>query len=507
MTSHRWQRMVLRAQGRLDGENADRLLPWVFAAGLFAVLTALDAAALRGFEGGSGAGAWLQAAWRRQHGGTGFPVGGADPATGAWSLIAEPVLWVSRFLPPEAVFSVVQAGAIGVGIVPLWKLGRDHAHLRVGAATVAVATYALAPTRHRSNLSPFHPEVIALPVLLWAYLHGLQGHVKRYSVLVLVVLACRADLGVTVVAMGLLLASTGRRRIGLASAAGGLAWSVAAVIALHPEVPDQALTPSGEFVARTVTPLAVFAELFAHPLRELGGLLAESSVTFLVVVFSPLLFLPLVSPRRLAAAVPCLGLAMMSDRGVQRSAQAGVIDLAPAAAHIAPAMAFVFIALIFALERIGTLGVTRVNVDRRVLAVLLAGAALLFVAAAPSSPYRRPWSWGSQDAVDGARLQAAALVDPSEAVAVSPGSTVVVAERAELVELPPQPSDLAPRRIGRIARRVDAVLLDTTGTDPRTGEAFWPIDERQRVLRVFRGRGFAVAYRSHGIYLLRSAPR
>lgn len=180
----RWRRTVLRLQGRLDGEAADRVLPWAFALATFVVFVALDAAALRSLEGGSGLGPWLQAVWRREHGGVGSPLGGVDPARGAWSLIAEPVLWLGRFAPPTAVFAIVQAAAIALGIVPLWRLARDEARLRVGASSVAVAAYVLAPTLHRTNLAVFHPEAIALPLLLWAYLFARRDHWKRYGVMV-----------------------------------------------------------------------------------------------------------------------------------------------------------------------------------------------------------------------------------------------------------------------------------------------------------------------------------
>ena len=43
----------------LDGEKADRLLPWLLAGATFAVLVALDAAAVRSLDGGSGLGPWL----------------------------------------------------------------------------------------------------------------------------------------------------------------------------------------------------------------------------------------------------------------------------------------------------------------------------------------------------------------------------------------------------------------------------------------------------------------
>ena len=498
----RWNRLVLRMQGGLDGDHADRVLPWLMATGLFIVLLALDAAVLRAHDGGSGLAPWLQAAWRRRHDMAGTPVAGGDPATGTWSVVAEPILWFTRYVPAAALFASIQAAAIALAVVPLWRLARNEARLRVAAAVVIVAAFALAPTLHRTNLTAFHPEVIALPALLWAYLHGRQDHHKRYWALVLVVLACRADLGLTVAAMGVLLMSIGKRRTGALTAAGGLAWSIVAVIALRPKAPARGLTPAGEFVARAVTPLAEFPRVFAHPIISARELLAEPSVLFLVVVLSPLLFLPLVAPRKLLPALPGLTLAMIADQAVQRVAQRGVNTLSPAAAHIAPAMAFVFIALVFALERVGEPSVTRVNVDRRVLIALLAGASLLFVTEAPSSPYRQPWRWGSRDATDGAREAAARRVGDDQAVAVSPQSAALVAERAHLVELPPRPNGLTETRVARIAAIVDVVLLDTTGTDPRTDQALWPTGQGQRVVSLLEADGFAVTYHSEGIYLL-----
>lgn len=498
----RWERLVLRTQGRLDDEVADRTLPWLAAMGLFVLFLLSNAATLRALDGGSGAGPWLQAAWRRGHGGIGHPVAGVDPSTGSGSIIGELVLWVTRLAPPLATFAAVQAGAIALAAVPLWRLARNVARLRVGASLVIVAAMGFAPTLHRANLSIFHPELVALPALLWGYLFARRGQWWRYGAMMAVVLACRADLGLTVAAVGALVFSRGERRPGAVTAAVGLAWTAVGSMIIDPSRPEGALTPAGEFVARSTTPLAVFSEILLHPITELRGLFAEPSVLFLVVVLAPLLFLPLVSPRHLAVALPCLMLAMIADRAVQDTAPGGVLSLSPAAAHIAPAMAFVLVALVFALERIGEPSVTRVNVDRRVLTALLAGVVLLFATEAPTSPYRQPWDWGSRDVVDGARLEAADRVDPDAAVAVSPQSIMVVAERAHLIELPPDPADLTASAIDSLAPGVDVIMIDTTGLDPDTDRPLWSEVATSRVVGRFEDRGFGVDYRAQGIWLL-----
>lgn len=499
----RWDRFWLRLHARLDGEAADRLIPWIAAVVVFGLHLALAAAAVRSSTAGGGLGPWLQAAWARDGNTVTDPVGGLDPARASASLVGEAVLQLTRLVPATVAFTVVQSAAIAAAVVPLWRLARERAALRVGATATVVAAYALAPTVHQAGLTPFHPELVALPLLLVAWLQATRGAWVRYWVIVVAALACRGDIGLTVAAMGLLVAAQHHRRHGIATAALGSAWSVAAQVVTGTEAPAGQLTPAGEFVARAVGPLAVLPDIAADPITELGGLFAEPSVRFLVVVLAPLLFLPLVSFRRFAPALPGLALAMIADRAVAEAAGAGVLDLAPIAAHIAPSIAFTFVALVFALERIGQRSVVRVNVDRRVLGALLCGTVLFFLVESPSAPYHRPWDWGGRGRQVQVLEDLAARVPPGAALATSPSGTALVAERATLVELPPTPVDLTPARLAALVRSVDWVLLDMSVQDPVTGEPVWRPDDVTAVLRSLDRAGFAEVDRSRQVVLLR----
>lgn len=492
----------MRVQGRLDSDSADRVLPWVFAFITFLGFALLAGARVRSLDGGSGLAPWLQAAWRRDHGNVGVPMGGVDPAQATWSLVSELVLQLTRFLPAETVFVVVQSAALGIAVVPLWRLARREARLRVGATTVIVVAFALAPTLHRAALGAFHPELLAVPALIAAYDRAFQQHWVRFALLVTFAVLCRADLGITVAALGVLLALQGWRRQGLATIVGGLGWATTAHLAADRAVPHEALTPAGEFVARSTLPLEVAPDVLRHPWDTLVDLAAEPSVLFMVVVLSPLLFLPLIAPRRVVLAAPCLTLAMVADQAVQEVAGRGVLDLSPAAAHIGPTMAFVFVALVYALERIGQQSVTRVNVDVRVLIALLAGVTLLFATESPSSPYERPWTWGGRDAVDGARFAAADLVPDGVAAAASPQVSMLIAERAVALEIPPHPQSLGEPRVRRIASRVDMVILDTTVAVDDAGLPVWTDGRRDTVVEEFGLYGFEVVSSSNGVLVL-----
>lgn len=498
----RWDRFWLRFHARLDGEAADRAIPLAAAVSTFVVHVSLAAAAQRSGVLGSGLGPWLQAAWGRANGGVEAPLGGADPARASGSLVGEGVLQLTRIFPATELFIVVQALAISAAIIPLWRLARDRADLRAGASLVVVFAYALAPTLHRASLSPFHPELVALPALLWAYLHAWRGAWIRYWLLVLVVLCCRADLGLTVAAMGLLVANQHNRRNGFATTGVGLVWLLVASFLTDAELPSAALSPAGEFVARSVGPLAVVPEVLSNPLDEFGGLLTEPSVQFLVVVLAPLLFLPLVSIRRLAPALPCLALAMVADRAVQEAAEVGVLNLSPVAAHITPALAFVFLALVLSLARIGTRSVVRVNVDRRIVIALLFGSILFFVTESPSTPYDRPWAWGGRGDALQHREAMVGEVPAYAAIGVSPTATALVAKRAEVVELPTAPSDFDATRIDALAEQVDWLLLDTTPDDPVTLEPRWRPDDVSNVLDLLEEHDFERRASRGGVYVL-----
>ena len=54
----------------------------------------------------------------------------------------------------------------------------------------------------------------------------------------------------------------------------------------------------------------------------------------------------------------------------------------------------------------------------------------------------------------------------------------------------------------QVARFSDAILLDTTGTDLRTGDPLWSANQTDLVLARFADRTFEVTYDVEGIYLL-----
>jgi uncharacterized membrane protein len=219
--------------------------------------------------------------------------------------------------------------------------------------------------------------------------------------------------------------------------------------------------------------------MLTHPFQVLGDLVVEDNFAVIVFLLAPVLFLPVLAPRYLLPVVPLEVLYLVADTPEQARFGQQTIAIT----------AFVFVATAMALSRIGTMGVERIRVDRRVLGAVILASTIFFVRDAASSPYQSPWNWGGRDAVDHARLDAVDLIDDEAAVRASPWMVPLLAERTDIHVLDPE---LEPN-VRDAATDVDVVVLDNEEFD------LWTDDDR-RVFREGLGRlGFERAYSNEGI--------
>lgn len=484
-------------QARLDAEWADRSLPWIVAAVLGALLLAASLAVVRQMDAGPGLAVWKQAAWHVRHGqAPGSSIAGVDPVISQWSFTAWPFLWLTRWIPATQVLAGAQASALALAVVPIWKLARDAFGLRVGTTLAVVSSYALSPAVHAANLTPFRPEVMAVPAFAGAVLFRRRARWVPYGACVAVVLATRADLGFTIAALGLVVLLDGDRLAGAVTAVAGLAWSIAAIVALDPHLPTSTLTPAQAFATQGLAPLAEARALVSDPTQVFGNLLDQYQLPVVVAVFAPMLFLGFAAPRTLLPAIPPFVLGAVGGRAVYEAtgmgAQSGVVSSSRVLVAVVP----VTIAGLVAVSRIGHRSVTRVNVDHRLVGAMVVATLVLFAQNAPSSPYQHPWAWGGRDVADGARMAAIDKVPDRVAVTVSPQLGPWVAERTTVREVglaPPPPSTWR-----QVATPV--VLLDTTGTND-LDQALWTEADRRAAERALVAAGYGVAYRGQGILL------
>jgi len=425
----RVDKIVLKVQGRLDHPNVDRFTPWVVSLALFGVLFSLALARSRSVDMGADLAAWLQSTWLL---GEGFKpeatLTDGNILAEQVAIILYPLALVTRFVPTfrTEILLLIQAAALAITIVPLWRLARGPGRLRVGVTSAVAFAFSVYAAVHNINLAGFHPSALALPALVGAVLFGLEGHRYRYIACVALVLSCRADLGLAVAALGILLVLEGKRRWGVWTMLAGLGWIVLAVFVVQPRLAGDLWPHVGAFQNFGDTPFQVIGGIISNPVDFLREVFSEANFRTVVTLFAPVLFLPLVAPRYLMPVVPLYSLYLAADVTVGRLAESP---------QTMPMTAFIFVATVFALKRSGQVLVERVNVDRRVVVALLLTASVFFVRDAVASPYEKPWNWSERQSDDVALIQAASLIPEDALVRASARALPLLAERLGIYEL------------------------------------------------------------------------
>lgn len=473
---------MLRWQARLDARWADRVVPWAAAGLLFVLYLVLALARTRSLAAGAPLAGYAQAAWLITEGKDAqITLSGSHLLSQHAPVGFYPLAQVTRFLPAVGALLGAQAAALALGVVPLWRLGRQVARLRVGATLALTLAYGAYPALNNLNLADFHPEALAIAPLLAATYAGLQGRWRSFVLWSVLAMIWSAELGLVVASLGLLFVLEGRRREGAWTIVLGTGWVLASVLFLGGRYGQSGLVAAGAFDDYGTSAAGVLATMVTNPFRVLGDLVDEANLEVAVSLLAPLLFLPVLAPRYLLPALPLQALYLIAEvpvRGPQ------------GAQFTVPAVVFCFVAATFALARVGRRSIERVLVDPRLLMAVVVASVGFFALDAESSPYREPWRWGREDVVDEARRAAAEVVTDGAAVRASPTLLSLLAEREFLYELD---AGDAPDVRSATADRVNVIVLDDRAAPD------WSVVERLAFADTLEGEGFELLYRSQGI--------
>lgn len=418
----------LRGQARLDTQRFDQAVPWIIAVLLGVALSGLALTRAHQLDAGADLSAHLQGLWLI---GEGYEprssVAGHNLLWEQAAFILYPVAGLIALFPDQPTLLCLQAAALGLAVVPLWRIARDVGGLKSGAAFAVVFAYCAYPAVHSINLSDFHPEALAVPALFAAVLTALKGRWNWFAVFALVVVTCRADLAFALSGLGLLVLLEGRRRPGTAISLGGLAYGLVAMTAIQPRFNGgrfphiEAFSDFG-----SSHPGSVLWGFISAPHQVVADAVSQANFQMIVFLLAPVMLLPLVAPRYVLPVLPLFAVYLVADVPSGPLADAS---------QTVPMIPFVFAATVFALARSGRVLVERVNVDRRLLTALVLMASLFFLSDAPSSLYERPWNWGQRDTMDIARQEAADLIPPDASVRASEHVLPLLSDRTRLYVL------------------------------------------------------------------------
>ena len=419
----------LRLSGRLDTPANDKIIPWVVALILFIVLAALALARARSLEAGTNLAGWTQSAWLI----SGFEAPesslfGRNAFADQAAFILLPIGVLGRWLPISNGLLVLQAAALAVGVVPVWRLARDTNVLRLSATFVLALAYCLYPALHNLNLADFHPEALAVPLLLAAARYGVAQRWMWFAVFAILAVACRADLALAVAGLGAVIIARGNRRAGAIVIGSGVAWAALSIWVIQPIFSDGVIPHVEAFATFGDGPGSILWGMVSHPHIVLRELVTKENFSTLVLLVAPVLFLPVFAPRHFFPVLPLLAFYFIAD--VPAGAEA-------APQQLAAATPFIFLATATALNRTGRPSMNQVMVNGRVLGALAIASVTFFLQDSASSPFETPWTWGGRDRADLARLAVVERVDADDVAMVAPSVQPLLAERQGLYDLTP----------------------------------------------------------------------
>jgi len=381
--------------------------------------------------------------------GPGFPLLG-DHFSPIVALIAP----LYRIAPSPVTLLVVQAGLLAVAVVPLARWAEQRAG-RATAVTVSVG-YGLSWGIAQTVGFDFHEVAFAVPLIAFAAVALGEGRLVAALAWAAPLVLVKEDLGLTVAAVGALVAWRGRPRWGLAAVAGGILATTVEMGLIIPAVNPQRANVYVSSVDGSI------GSTLAHILQP------DTKIATLVLLLAPTAFLAVRSPLALLA-VPTLSWRFLSDN----PAYWGTMFH-----YSAVLMPIAFAAFIDVLIR------DPARRGRRLAASLLATAVLL-----PGAPF--------------AELAVARLWNPDTTAthrlldAIPAGTTVAASNwLAPQLTADHDVSLFLPATVASV--RPEYIVVDTTATH------WFPLDQEQTsaLVNAAQDAGYAVVDRAGGVELL-----
>ena len=233
-------------------------------------------------------------------------------------LVAFAPLW--WLWPSPSMLVTAQAVAIALGALPVYWLGRKHLQSERAALGFALA-YLLYPAVQWLTLNEFHPVALACPLLLYAFWYLDEDRLIAFAVFAVLAALTKEEIPLVLAGIGAWYA-VGRRRwaVGGTIAAVGLVLTAVSVEIVMPHFNEGASSRFYDrYGALGHSPGDIVVNLFTHPGRFLSAAFGHAGVHYLLDLGLPLLLLFVGAPLVLVAALPELGLNLLSSTTTQSS--------------------------------------------------------------------------------------------------------------------------------------------------------------------------------------------
>ena len=214
-----------------------------------------------------------------------------------------PFYWLGA--GPHFLF-IVQTLAFGVAAIPLWLLAKDRFASPWLALGIPMAWF-LYPAVEWMTWDQFHPEMLGIPAFIFAYWLADRGYWRWFAVAVILVLACKEDAALPIIALGVVLAFRRHWRAGIVTIVGAITWFLLCVELIIPT----AMGGSTPFFLYQYAALGnsmgqILYNFVRHPSRVLSLVFNHARYRYYTQLLVPVAGLAFLAPGTLLLAVPAL---------------------------------------------------------------------------------------------------------------------------------------------------------------------------------------------------------
>ncbi len=228
-----------------------------------------------------------------------------------------PLWWL---WPSPGMLLTAQAIAIALGALPVFWLARKHLGSERAGLGFALA-YLLYPAVEWLTLNEFHPVALACPLLLFAFWYLDEDRLVPFAVFAVLAGLTKEEIPLVIAAMGVWYALSRRRlATGAAIAAIGVGLTAISIGVVMPHFNQGASSQFYErYGALGESPRDILGTMLTHPGRVLETAFHRAGAHYLMHLLIPLAFLFVGAPVVLIAAIPELGLNLLSSNHHQSS--------------------------------------------------------------------------------------------------------------------------------------------------------------------------------------------
>ncbi len=207
---------------------------------------------------------------------------------------------------------VVQVVVQASGAIAVYLLARDLLHERWPALALA-AVLLLNPTYQFFAWEFFHPDVLAIAPLLFAYWAARSERWRWFVVFAVIAAACKEDVALALAVIGILVAFRGRRKIGMIVVGASLAWYMIATRVIIPWQNGIGPFYDSFFGDLGKSPTDIAVHLAEHPGEGLDLATRSDRVSYYQMMLAPVAFLPLLALPVFLVGGPMLAVNILSS--------------------------------------------------------------------------------------------------------------------------------------------------------------------------------------------------